>query len=109
MDDRLIVDMLQRNIGERIELAAKVNELRARCNQLEFVNNSQALAEAEREPAEAALDEWERYLTDRARLERDACSEPGLWARTPMGNYIALTLYSDMLTQLTRIRTSYGL
>ena len=108
MDDRLIVDMLQRNIGERIELAAKLNVIRARCIELEHVNSQMVMGCAEAEPAVAALDKWEAYLMEKVRLEREACTEPDMWARTLVGNSIALTLYQDLANQLARIRKGYG-
>lgn len=101
--------MLQRNIGERIELAAKVNELRGRCNQLEFVNNNKALAEAEMEAPLNALNEFGDYLVKRTMEEREALSETGLWVRPAVGNAVAHTIYADLCGQLAKIRQSYGL
>ncbi len=101
--------LVQEGQRDGLERATTINTLRARLNQLEAVTNEMVVASAEAEPAVAALDEWERYLMDRVRLEKEACGEPGMWARTPVGNSVALTLYQDLANQLVQVRKSYGL
>lgn len=94
---------------EVVAKAVQVNTLRAKLNTIEVANNEMVLAQAEHEPAEVALERFTELLLERVRLEREACSEPGLWARTPMGNSAALTLYQDLAQRLSEIRRSHGL
>lgn len=108
MEDKLIVGLIERQLGANVDLAVKVNVLRAKLAQLEYVNTEMNTAQAEVNAPLLALNEITDYLLDRTRTERDACSEPGMWARTPLGNSVALTLYQDLCTKLDKIRTSHG-
>jgi hypothetical protein len=109
VEDRLIIGLMERQQGQVIDQAITINTLRARVNQLEGVNAEMAMAHAETNAPLQALDEITDYLIERTRVERDASREPGMWARTALGNSIALTLYQDLCTKLDKIRTSHGL
>lgn len=109
MEDRLIIDLIQRQQGQLIDQATTIHTLRARVNQLEGVTKSMGQAHADEEGAMAALDKVGALLMDRVRMEREACSEPGTYARTVLGNSVALTLYQELCQRLSEIRASYGL
>lgn len=96
--------------GHRIclEQACTINTLRSKLAQLENANAEMVMATAETNASQLALEEIADYIAEKVRVEREACGEPGLWARTPMGNSVALTLYADLFKKIGQVRTGYG-